>query len=143
MRHSQIDQTWLALRLTYGLVAFLAGLDKFFNLLANWETYLAPAVANLLPVSGSAVMRPVGIVEMAVGILILTRWTRIGAYLASVWLLSIAFNLVLSGSYFDVAVRDVAMSVGAWALARLTEVRQPVEARAGAGESAGPAHAEA
>ena len=43
MRHSQIDQTWFALRLTYGLVAFLAGLDKFFNLLTNWQTYLNPA----------------------------------------------------------------------------------------------------
>ncbi len=99
MRHSHIDQTWSALRLTYGLVAFLAGLDKFFHLLTNWDTYLAPAVGNLLPLSGSALMRSVGIVEMGVGILILTRWTRIGAYLASAWLLSIAFNLLLAGSF--------------------------------------------
>jgi uncharacterized membrane protein YphA (DoxX/SURF4 family) len=143
MRQSQIDQTWLALRLTYGLVAFLAGLDKFFNLLTNWETYLAPAVASLLPVSGSTFMHLAGVVEMAVGILILTRWTRIGAYLASIWLLSISFNLVLSWSFFDVAVRDVAMSVGAWTLARLTELRQPVHSRAGAEGIAGGARAEA
>jgi uncharacterized membrane protein YphA (DoxX/SURF4 family) len=143
MRHSHIDQTWSVLRLTYGLVAFLAGLDKFFNLLTNWQAYLAPAVANSLPLSGSALMHAVGIVEMAVGILILTRWTRIGAYLASVWLLSIAFNLVLTGSFFDVAVRDAAMSVGAWTLARLTELRHPVEARVGSGAGAGHASAEA
>jgi uncharacterized membrane protein YphA (DoxX/SURF4 family) len=139
MRHSHIDQVWWALRVTYGLVAFLAGLDKFFNLLTNWETYLHPGLVNLLPVSGPALMRAVGIVEMAVGILILTRWTRIGAYLASAWLLSIALNLLLSGSFLDVAVRDVAMSVGAWTLARLTELRQPVPEWIEAGASLGRA----
>ena len=140
MKHPQIDQTWLALRLTYGLVAFLAGLDKFFNVLTNWQAYLNPAIANVLPVSGPTLMRSVGIVEMAVGILILTRWTRIGAYVASAWLLLIALNLVLVGSYFDIAVRDVAMSVGAWALARLTELREPVGDRIAAGSGAGHSH---
>ena len=124
----KIDQTWWALRLTYGLVAFLAGLDKYFDLRANWESYLAPAIANLLPVSATSMMRTVGIVEMLVGVLILTNWTRTGAYVASAWLLLIAFTLLLTGSYFDVAVRDVAMAVGAWTLARLTEVRHPAEA---------------
>ena len=126
--HSNIDQTWWALRLTYGLVAFLAGLDKFFNLLANWDAYLAPAVSSLLPLSADALMRTVGVVEMLVGIFILTSWTRLGAYVASAWLVSIALNLVLTGSRFDVAVRDVALAVGAWTLARLTEVRQPAYA---------------
>ncbi len=65
----------------------------------------------------------VGIIEMAVGIAILTRWTRLGAYVASAWLLAVAANLVLAG-FFDVAVRDVVMSLGAFALARLTEVAQ-------------------
>jgi hypothetical protein len=131
--NSTIDQTWWALRLTYGLVPLLAGLDKFFGLLANWDSYLAPALAGFLPVSAGAFMRAAGIVEILVGILILTSWTRIGAYLAAVWLLLIAFNLVLTGAHFDVAVRDVAMAVGAWTLARLTEVRHPVEAVAAAG----------
>jgi uncharacterized membrane protein YphA (DoxX/SURF4 family) len=126
--NSRIDQTWWALRLTYGLVAFLAGLDKFFNLLTNWESYLAPAVSDLLPLSATSMMRTVGVIEMAVGILILTNWTRIGAYVASAWLLLIALTLALTGSHFDVAVRDVAMAVGAWTLARLTEVRHPAEA---------------
>jgi uncharacterized membrane protein YphA (DoxX/SURF4 family) len=143
MRHSSIDQTWLALRLTYGLVAFLAGLDKFFNLLANWSTYLNPALAAALPVSTSTLMHFAGTVEMAVGILILTRWTRIGAYIASVWLLSIALNLALSGSFLDIAVRDAAMSVGAWALARLTELRQPSPSRVEGNDSLARIHAEA
>jgi uncharacterized membrane protein YphA (DoxX/SURF4 family) len=143
VKHSNIDQSWLALRLTYGLVAFLAGLDKFFNLLTNWNAYLNPALADLLPVSRSALLHSVGIVEMAVGILILTRWTRIGAYVASVWLLSIAFSLFLSWSFFDIAVRDVALSVGAWTLARLTEFRQPVASRIGATDNLANARAEA
>jgi hypothetical protein len=133
INNTRIDQTWWALRLTYGLVAFLAGLDKFFNLLAEWHTYLAPALANLLPVGAVSLMRAVGLVEMLVGILILTRWTRAGAYIASGWLLALAFNLALTGSYFDIAVRDVAMAVGAWTLARMTEVRQPAQIAVAAG----------
>jgi uncharacterized membrane protein YphA (DoxX/SURF4 family) len=129
---STIDQTWLALRLTYGLVAFLAGLDKFFHLLTNWDAYLAPQIASVLPVSPAVFMRAAGVIEMLVGVLILTVWTRFGAYLATAWLLSIAVSLILTGSYFDVAVRDVAMAVGAWTLARLTEMRQPEDSRAAA-----------
>ena len=129
MTNPQINQSWWSLRITYGLVAFLAGLDKFFHVLANWDAYLSPAVVSLAPVSGSVLMRTVGVVEMAVGLLILTQWTRIGAYLASAWLLCIALNLVLAGSFFDVAVRDVALSVGAWTLAQLSELRDPVSHR--------------
>jgi uncharacterized membrane protein YphA (DoxX/SURF4 family) len=126
MENSQLNQSWWSLRITYGLVAFLAGLDKFFHVLTNWDNYLSPAVTSLVPVSAPTLMHVVGIVEMAVGLLILTRWTRIGAYIASVWLLCIAFNLVLTGSFFDVAVRDVALSVGAFTLARLSEAHEPV-----------------
>jgi hypothetical protein len=122
MTQSRIDQAWWALRITYGLVAFLAGLDKFLHLLADWDRYLSPTVASLLPVSGSTFMQAVGVVEMAVGILILSRWTRVGAFVASAWLLTIAANLLLVGA-FDVAVRDVAMAVGAWTLAQLSDSR--------------------
>jgi hypothetical protein len=65
----------------------------------------------------------VGIVEIAVGIAVLTAWTRLGAYVASAWLVLVAVNLALAG-YFDIAVRDVVMAIGAFTLARLTEVRQ-------------------
>jgi uncharacterized membrane protein YphA (DoxX/SURF4 family) len=138
MENSQLNQSWWSLRITYGLLAFLAGLDKFFNLLTNWEHYLSPAVTSMVPVSASTLMHAVGIVEMAVGLLILTRWTRLGAYIASVWLLCIAFNLALTGSFFDVAVRDLALSVGAFTLARLSEAHYPV--RHTASVSAHPAH---
>jgi hypothetical protein len=138
MTNSDINQIWWPLRLTYGLVAFAAGLDKFFNLLTNWEMYLSPWAAALVPGGSGTMMQAVGIIEMAVAVLILTRWTRLGAYVASAWLLAIAFNLLLAG-FFDTAVRDIAMSVGAWTLARVTELRDPVpEAVEG---TSSPAHA--
>ncbi len=69
-------------------------------------------------------MRAVGVIEMIVGLAILTRWTRLGAYVAMVWLVAIAVNLVTTGMFFDLAVRDVEIAIGAYALARLTEVRE-------------------
>ncbi len=78
----------------------------------------------IVPVSASAFMRSVGVVEMVVGLAILTRWTRLGAYVAMVWLVAIAANLVTTGLFFDVAVRDLEIALGAYTLARLTEVRE-------------------
>ena len=112
----------LALRVAIGLMATLAGLDKFFNLLVNWPEYIAPIATQLSPISPSALMGVVGIVEFAVGITILAIRPNIGAYVASVWLICIAINLVLGGHY-DIAVRDVVLSVASFTLARLEEVR--------------------
>jgi uncharacterized membrane protein YphA (DoxX/SURF4 family) len=135
----RLDSVWWALRLGLGLGPFLAGLDKFFNLLAQWDMYLSPTVTKVLPVSGTTFMRVVGVVEMIVGLAILTRWTRIGAYVAMVWLLLIAVNLITTGNFFDLAVRDVEIAIGAYALARLTEVRE--EAASGAPAHLQPANA--
>lgn len=123
--NSRLSAPWLALRLGIGLTATLAGLDKFFNLLANWSQYVSPLAAQMLPFSTATFMGIVGVVEVAVGIAVLTAWTRLGAYVASAWLILVALNLALAG-YFDVAVRDVVMAIGAFTLARLTEVRHEV-----------------
>jgi uncharacterized membrane protein YphA (DoxX/SURF4 family) len=120
---NKLDSAWWALRIGLGAAAFLAGLDKFFNLLANWEMYLNPMAERLLPMSGPAFMRIVGVIEMIVGLLILTRWTRIGSYVAMIWLVAIALSLVASGRFFDIAVRDLLMAIAAYTLARLTEAR--------------------
>jgi hypothetical protein len=120
---TRLNVPWLALRLGIGLTATLAGLDKFFNILADWSAYVSPLAAQMLPFSTTTFMGIVGIVEIAVGIAVLTAWTRLGAYVASAWLILVAVNLALAG-YFDVAVRDVVMAIGAFTLARLTEVRQ-------------------
>ncbi len=127
MMEEKLRTPFLALRWTYGLVPLVAGLDKFFNLLADWSGYLSPAVASLLPVAPTTFMHFVGVVEMAVGVMGLTRWTKYGAYLAAAWLTAIGANLVVAGS-LDVAVRDLAMAVGAYTLARLAELREPAVA---------------
>lgn len=124
----RLDTPWIALRLGIGLTATLAGIDKYFNLLADWTRYISPAALQILPVSPAAFMGAVGVIEMAVGIAILAGWTRVGAYVASAWLLGVAANLLLAG-YYDVAVRDVVMSLAAFTLARLAEVREEMPVR--------------
>jgi uncharacterized membrane protein YphA (DoxX/SURF4 family) len=117
-----LKSSYWALRIAFGLVPFLAGLDKFFNLLTNWEQYISPAAARLLPVSATAFMHIAGVIEMVVGIAILTKFTRLGSYVAAVWLAGIAFNLVAAG-FYDVAVRDLVMALSAFVLAKLSEAR--------------------
>jgi len=121
---SRLDQAWWVLRIGLGLGPFLAGLDKYFNLLTNWTGYISPLALKLLPFSGQTFMHIVGVIEMIVGLAILTKWTRLGAYVASVWLVLIAINLVSTGMFFDVAVRDVEMALAAFVLARITEARR-------------------
>lgn len=118
-----LDSARRAMRLLYGLVPIVAGLDKFTNILADWETYLSPLVPGLLGVDPSVFMRAVGVVEILAGVLVLSPWSRLGAYVVSAWLVGIAANLASTGRFFDVAVRDLVMSAGAFTLARLLEWR--------------------
>ncbi len=119
---------YLPLRIAFGLVPILAGLDKFANLLTDWSAYLAPAAARLLPVSPDVFFGFVGIVEIAVGILVWTRFVRLGAFAAMGWLFLIAINLIAAGD-LDIAVRDLVLAVAAFVLAQLAGV----QARRGAG----------
>lgn len=122
-REGHLDDVYWALRIGLGSTAFLAGLDKFTNLLTNWEKYIAPQVRERLPVSGRKLMYGVGVIEMLVGLGILTRKPRLAGYTASAWLLSIAADLVLNGDY-DIAVRDINMALAAYAMARSEGSRQ-------------------
>ena len=103
------------LKYTYAIVPVVAGLDKFTHILTNWDKYLAPFVADLLPFSVGTFMSIVGVIEIRAGVLVLIR-PKIGALVVSLWLVGIAINLLLSGEYFDVAVRDLVMAVGAFSL---------------------------
>lgn len=125
----KLNAPWWALRVALGGTAFLAGLDKYFNILADWQAYVSPLALQLLPVSASALMQVVGAIEIVVGLAILVGYTRLGGYVAAAWLLGIAVNLVTTGRYFDVAVRDVAMAIAAFTLARLTEAGVGATAR--------------
>jgi uncharacterized membrane protein len=120
---ARLEQSWSALRITFAAVPILAGLDKYFDLLANWPVYVSPVVLHVLPLSVSTLLHIAGIVEILVGIVMLTRWQKISAYIAAAWLVLIAINLVITGHYFDVAVRDLVMALAAFVLGRLTEVR--------------------
>lgn len=122
MQPRDLDVPWWTLRLTYGLVPIVAGADKFLGLLTDWTAYLAPPIADVLPVSPTTFLHVVGVIEILAGLLVLSRWTRLGAYVVGAWLVGIALNLVIAGVY-DVAVRDLVMATGAWTLARLTELR--------------------
>ena len=126
----RVESARQALRVAFGVVPFLAGLDKFFNLLADWPRYLSPAAEAILPVSGQTFMYVAGVVEMVVGVAILTRWTVIASYVAAAWLVAIAVNLVASGNFLDVAARDLVMATAAYTLARLTEARESTQAPA-------------
>lgn len=97
----------------------LAGLDKFFHLLTNWDMYLAPRIAALSPIGGHNLMLVVGVVEVAAGVLVAVR-PRIGAYVVAAWLGAIILNLLLIPGFFDIALRDFGLLLGALALARLS-----------------------
>jgi uncharacterized membrane protein YphA (DoxX/SURF4 family) len=125
---SRLAHVTLALRVALGLMATLAGLDKFFNLLADWPAYIAPLAAQLAPVSPTLLMQAVGLVEIAVGVTILAIRPLLGAYVASAWLCLVAINLVMGG-HFDIAVRDLVLAVAAFALATLSAVRADAPAR--------------
>ena len=119
---SNIHQLQGILRLTYGIVPIVAGLDKFTNLLTDWAAYLSPPVKEMLPFDALLFMKIVGIIEIIAGILVFVR-PVVGAYIVMIWLICIAIQLLLGGHYFDVAVRDLVMAVGAYVLAELTKIK--------------------
>lgn len=121
---SKLNSTYWSLRMAFGLTAFLAGLDKFFNLLANWESYVSPLIRSVLPFSATTFMHIVGVIEIAAGIIVLFNITRFGAYVVMAWLIGIALALLTNGKYFDIAVRDLVMAVGAYSLGQLAALRE-------------------
>src|SRR6185437_7754377 len=112
--------SWNILRYSYGAVVFLAGLDKLLgtNLIVFWPKYISPLVMDLLPVSVHVFLATMGVIEIAVAVLLVTNWPRIGGYLSVAWLLLISVNLLMLG-FIDIAIRDILLAVGAVALAEL------------------------
>jgi hypothetical protein len=112
-------QAFLILFAGFTALPIIAGADKFFHVLVNWDQYLAPRIAELLPVSGHTFMLAVGVIEIAAGILVFA-WPRVGAVVVALWLLGIILNLLLHpAGYYDIALRDLGLSLGALALFRL------------------------
>ena len=118
-----LKNSWNLLRITFTVVPVVAGLDKFTNLLVDWEKYLGP-FKSLIPFDASVFMLLVGVIEIIAGIIVFTR-TQIGAYIVMAWLVAISIVLI-AGGYYDIAVRDLSMAVAAYVLARLTVIKSSV-----------------
>ena len=117
-RDAAAQQAFLLLRTVFTVAPIAFGVDKFFNVLTNWEAYLAPWVNSLVPGTAHQAMLAVGAVEILAGLLVAVR-PALGGYVVAAWLLGIIINLVTMGEYLDVALRDFGLLVGALALARL------------------------
>ena len=115
-----VMQSYWLMRALYTVAPILFGLDKFFNLMTNWEEYLAPQIPRTLGVGPDVFMRGVGGVEILAGILVGLA-PRYFGYLVMAWLWLIIGNLILRGEYWDVALRDFGLSLGALTLARLAQ----------------------
>ena len=116
---SSAYQAYQILHVAFVVAPVLAGLDKFFHLLVNWDMYLAPTIANLSPVGGHGLMLAIGVIEIIAGLLVALK-PRIGAYVVAFWLWGIIINLLMIPNFYDIALRDFGLSLGALALGRLS-----------------------
>jgi hypothetical protein len=120
LRTTPAYQAYQILHAAFVIAPILAGIDKFLHLLTNWDVYLAPRIASLSPIGGHGLMLVVGVIEILAGLLVAFR-PRLGAYVVMAWLLAIIVNLLLLPGYFDIALRDFGLALGALALARLSK----------------------
>ncbi len=125
----RLNAGWWALRIGLGVGPIITGIDKFFNKLTDWGMYLSPMATRIVPVSATTFMRAVGVVEIVAGLIVLSRWTRLGSYVVMLWLAGIAVNLLTTGMFYDLAMRDVEIAIGAFALSQLTAVRERTGAK--------------
>lgn len=115
-----IKPTFILLKFTFGLLPIVAGLDKFTNILTDWEQYINPTLTGMLPFSAHTFMVIVGVIEIVAGIIVFIK-TEIGGYVVSAWLALIALALLVSFSYVDIAVRDLVMAISAFSMARIAK----------------------
>lgn len=128
----RLNAAWWALRIGLGVGPIITGIDKYFNKLTDWGMYLSPIATKIVPVSTATFMHIVGAVEIVAGLIVLSRWTKIGSYIVLLWLLGIAVNLLTTGMFYDLAMRDVEIAIGAFAVSQLTAVREQTMTKHGA-----------
>jgi uncharacterized membrane protein YphA (DoxX/SURF4 family) len=122
-----VNSVFWTLKIVFGVVPIVAGLDKFFNLLVVWEKYLARPFASIIPMSPSGFMHLVGVIEIIAGIGVLfTPWTRLFAWIVAIWLWCISIDLIVGG-FYDIAVRDIVMGISSLCLARLVALAPSAE----------------
>lgn len=121
LHHHELKPVFNLLKLTFVIVPIVAGFDKFTDLLTDWDKYLHPGVASMLPFSPHVFMMIVGVIEIIAGLIVLIR-PAIGGLIVAAWLTLIALTLLASGNYLDVAVRDLAMAIGAFSMSRIAKI---------------------
>jgi len=121
---SRLNAGWWALRIGLGVGPIITGIDKYFDKLADWGMYLSPLATRVVPISATNFMHVIGVVEILAGLVVLSRWTKWGSYIVMLWLLGIAMNLLTTGMFYDLAMRDVEIAIGAFVLSQLTAVRE-------------------
>lgn len=117
--NAEISKLQTLMKYVFVIVPIVAGLDKFTNILVQWDTYLEPSTLEIIPFSGTTFMMIVGVIEIIAGIIVFFK-TELGAYIVSAWLLLIALSLLFTWHHPDVAVRDIVMAISAFALAKLS-----------------------
>jgi uncharacterized membrane protein YphA (DoxX/SURF4 family) len=117
-------QAFTLLRIAFTVAPILFGLDKFFDVMVDWEQYLAPWINDIVPGSAATAMHLVGVIEIVAGIVVALK-PRYGAYLVAAWLGGIIVNLLTYSGYYDIALRDFGLMLGALTLARLASVYDP------------------
>jgi uncharacterized membrane protein YphA (DoxX/SURF4 family) len=127
-------QAFLLLRMVFAVAPILFGLDKFTNVMTDWTIYLAPWIDNIVPGDAVAAMRMVGVIEIAAGVLVAVA-PRVGAYVVALWLAGIIVNLLTLPGFYDIALRDFGLLVGALALGRLAQGQHLREHEAVVGQS--------
>jgi hypothetical protein len=127
--HDPAQQAFVLLRTVFTVAPIVFGLDKFFNVLTDWPQYLAPWIDGIVPGTAQQAMYAVGVVEIVAG-LVVAVVPRYGAWLVAAWLVGIIVNLLTIPGFYDVALRDFGLFVGAVALARLAVRYAPGPRRA-------------
>lgn len=128
MKEDRLNAAWWALKIGLGVGPIITGIDKYFDKLADWGMYLSPMATHVVPVSTATFMHAVGAIEILAGLIVLSRWTKIGSYIVMLWLIGIAVNLVATGMFYDLAMRDIEIAIGAFALAQLSTRRDLIAA---------------
>src|SRR5580658_8478319 len=122
--NDRLNVSWWALKIALGVGPIITGIDKYFNKLTDLGMYLSPLATKAVPVSNATLMHAIGLIEIIAGLIVLSRWTQIGSYIVMFWLLGVAVNLITTGMFYDLAMRDVEIAIGAFVLSQLTAVRE-------------------
>jgi hypothetical protein len=121
-------QAYRALRFAYVIIPIIAGFDKFFDFTTNWDDYVSPAITDPLGISAHGFMMTAGVIEIVAGIGV-ALFPRVFGYVVSAWLVGAVANLLILGNYYDIALRDLGLAVGAFALGKLSQHFAPVPRR--------------